>query len=160
MKKSSIAIIILSSCLWSAQPSSGLDNALDISRAGVIAQQTKLDVIAQNIANIDTTQTDSGYPYRRKVAILRPVEYFSKGSRKSLLRGVEVRSIEEDQSSFRKVFDPTHPDADKDGYVYYPNVDLTKEIVEMSRANSSFEANVVVFNTTKQMMQTSLEIGR
>ncbi len=155
-------VFFIFSFSWAATPKpGGLDNALDISRSGVIAQKTKMNIIAENIANVDTTKTETGLPYRRKQAVMRQVEYFYKNYRRNLLGGVEVARIEEDEASdFKKVFDPSHPDADASGFVYYPNVDLTREMVELSRTNGSYEANVVVFNTTKQMMQTSLEIGR
>ena len=157
-----ILFIICFSILLGVTPRpGGLDNALDISRSGVVAQKTKMNIIAENIANVDTTKTETGLPYRRKQAVMRQVEYFYRNYRRNLLGGVEVARISEDTStSFKRVFDPSHPDADASGFVYYPNVDLTREMVELSRTNGSYEANVVVFNTTKQMMQTSLEIGQ
>lgn len=157
-----IFVFILFNLVLAATPKpGGLDNALDISRTGVIAQRTKMNVIAENIANVDTTMTEDGTPYRRKQAVLRQVEYFYRNYRKNLLGGVAVDRIKEDtRTPFKKVYDPSHPDADRAGFVYYPNIDLTKELVELSNTNGSYEANVVVFNTTKQMMQSSLEIGR
>ncbi len=161
--KSYFILSLLISCtlLWSAGTPGGLENALDISTSGVIAQNKKVQVIAQNIANIDSVKTDSGTPYNRKVVILKPAEYFSGGDiNRNILNGVKVDSVQEVKGKYNKVYDPNHPQADKNGYVYYPNVDMTKELLEMTRASDAFETNVIVFNTTKGMMQSSLEIGK
>jgi len=140
----------------------GLDNALDISTSGVITQRMKMEVIAHNIANVDTVRTEQGTPYRKKEVVIRPVEDFSstKLLTGGVLGGVRVSEIKESIGRYNKVYDPEHPDADSEGYVLYPNVNLTTELVEMTNANNAFEANVVVYNTTKAMMQSSLEIGR
>lgn len=160
-KLSVFSLLVISLSFAATPKPGGLDNALDISRSGVIAQRTKMNIIAENIANIDTTKTETGLPYRRKQAVLRQVEYFYRNYRKNMLGGVAVDQIKEDtRNPFKKVYDPNHPDADKAGFVYYPNIDLTKELIQLSNTNGSYEANVVVFNTTKQMMQSSLEIGR
>lgn len=149
-------------CLFAAANPGGLENALDISTSGVIAQTMRMEVIAENVANVDTIRTEKGTPYRKKTAILRPVEYFSASNvQRNLLSGVRVAEIiEEKFTSANRVYDPSHPEANKDGYVYYPNIDITKELVEMTESSGAFEANLTVYNTTKAMMQASLEIGK
>jgi len=129
----------------------GLDSALDISSSALIANSTKMKTHANNIANVDTTQTTSGAPYRRQIAVYRA---------KPNLKGVEISEIVEDPSPLNKVFDPTHPAADPQGFVYYPNVDLASEMIDMDETSSTFQTNVTAFNITKAMMQSSLEIGR
>ncbi len=150
------------SFLVAAPISGGLENALDISKSGVIAQGIRMQVIAENIANVDTLKDETGNPYRPKQAILRPVEYFSgQGLGDNVLNGVAVVSIaEKGNAKHNKVYEPDNPEADNEGYVYYPDVNLTQELVNMTEANGAFETNVVVYNTTKAMMQASLEIGR
>lgn len=157
-----LTLLILLSFLLAAPISGGLENALDISKSGVIAQGMRMQVIAENIANVDTIKDETGNPYRPKQAILRPVEYFSgQGLGDNVLSGVRVAAITEKSNvKHNKVYEPGNPEADKDGYVYYPDVNLTQELVNMTEANNAFETNVVVYNTTKAMMQASLEIGR
>jgi flagellar basal-body rod protein FlgC len=157
-----LAGFILSAGALAATTPGGLENALDISTSGIIAETTRMQVIAENVANIDTVRTEQGTPYRKKTVVVRPVEYFSPTSiQRNVLNGVRVTDIiEEKFVSSNKVYDPNHPEADKDGYVYYPNIDLTKELVEMTESSGAFEANLTVYNTTKAMMQSSLEIGK
>lgn len=160
-----IASLFICSCFAASAKVSpgGLDNALDISTSGIVAERIKAQVIAENIANIDTVKTDNGFPYRRKVVSIKQRENFKRSTKtagKGVLNGVQVKSIKEDMSPFQKIYDPTHPEADQNGYVFYPNVDITKELLDLTEANGAFETNVVVFNTTKGMMQSSLEIGR
>ncbi|MBU0579762.1 MAG: flagellar basal body rod protein FlgC, partial [Candidatus Margulisbacteria bacterium] len=118
-----------------------------------------------NIANVDTTQTASGEAYRKKTVILQAREFLrgqnlAKGTG-GLLGGVQVAEVVEDRNTpLVKVYEPAHPQADANGFVYYPNVNMTEELVEMTQSSGAFETNVVAFNTTKQMMQTALELGR
>jgi len=137
--------------LSSAPAFAGLDDALDISSSAVVANGIKMKVHANNIANVDTTQTTSGLPYRRQIAV-----YHAKPD----LRGVEISHIADDPSPLNKVYDPTHPSADPQGFVYYPNVDLASEMIDLDETSSTFQTNVTAFNITKAMMQSSLEIGR
>ncbi len=146
--------------------------SLDISASGLSAQRLRMDLISQNIANADTTRTENGTPYRRKVAVFEKREgagVFSKylnESSKSLsqgnsnLNGVRVDRITEDTAPFKKVHNPGHPDADEDGYVMMPNVDIMTEMVNMISATRSFEANVAAINSTKSMALKALEIGK
>ena len=157
----SMILLITPGC-WAIGP--GLDNALEISTSAISAQKIKMNVIANNIANVDTTRTEDGGPYRRKTIVIETREFLrGKGLRAAggILGGVQVAEIVEDKETpLTKIYDPSHPQADGNGYVYYPNVNMTEELVDMTEASGAFETNVIVFNTTKQMMQTALELGR
>ncbi len=146
----------------------GYFSALDVSASGLTAQRLRMDTISQNIANANTTRTENGTPYRRKVVEFEEKspstpfsQYLSESSRDRIAgNGVRVSRIVEDQSDFRKVYDPGHPDADVDGYVHMPNVDILTEMVNMISATRSYEANVTAINTTKGMAVKALEIGK
>jgi flagellar basal-body rod protein FlgC len=146
----------------------GLDNALEISTSALTAQKIRMNIIAENIANVDTTKTPSGGPYRRKTAVIQSREFLRGRGLSNALRGtggvlggVQVSAVEEDTTTpLTKVYDPAHPQADKNGFVYYPNVNMTEELVDMTQTSGAFETNVIVFNNTKSMMQTALELGK
>lgn len=144
-------------------------NSMEISASGLTAQRLRMDVISQNIANIDTTRTETGEPYRRRYVVLQ--EAGENGSfsyqmdqagaaSQSAGAGVRVAEIGEDQSAFTMKYDPSDPDADASGYVRMPNVDLAQEMVDMVSAYRSYEASVTAFNSTKDMAVKTLEIGR
>lgn len=138
--------------------------AFRISLSGLTAERFRMDLIADNIANAETTRTESGGPYRRKVVTFQ--ENLNSELNKTTLKydekslGVKIGKIEEDESPLKKVYDPTHPDADKDGYVMMPNVNILNEMVDLIAASRAFEANVTAINAQKQMAQKALEIGR
>jgi len=139
--------------------------SLDISASALTAQSFRMDVISQNIANANTTRTAEGGPYQRKVTVLGQQELsFSSvldaQKADSQVSGVVVVKTEADETPFNLVYDPTHPDANAEGYVEMPNIDLVKEYVDMISASRSYEANVTVMNATKQMVLKALEIGR
>lgn len=145
----------------------GIFSSLDISASGLTAERLRMDVISQNIANVNTTRTSSGGPYRRKLVLFKEIQNINnfndileraKGSFSGF--GVEVTGIVDDQTPFRKVYDPGNPDADKSGYVSLPNVNIVSEMVDMISATRAYEANVTAFNATKSMFQKSLEIGK
>ena len=133
----------------------------EISSSGLYAQRKRLDVIASNLANLETTRTKNGGPYRRKMVVMstKPVEGFDEVL-SSRLEGVKIDDIVEDDAPFMKVYNPGHPDADEQGYVLKPNVDLIVEITNMLVAKRNFEANVTAVRSTKQMALKALEIGR
>ena len=135
--------------------------SLDISVSGLYAQRKRMDVIASNLANIETTRSRKGGPYRRKMVVMstRPAQDFNKVLA-SQAEGVKIDDIVEDKSPFRKVYNPGHPDADKQGYLLKPNVDLVVEITNMLIARRAFEANIAAIKSTKQMALKALEIGR
>lgn len=139
--------------------------ALNISGSGLTTQKMRMDIIAQNIANAQVTKTANGGPYRRKMAVLTSIE---GGSFKDTLNrtiglkteGVQVKRIVEDQSPFVPVYDPTHPDADAEGYVMLPNVNTAQEMIDMLGASRAYESNVTAFNALKSMALKALEIGK
>lgn len=142
-------------------------NSIDISASGLTAQRLRLDVISQNIANVNTTRTQSGGPYRRKAVIFedknehQPFAQVLANSRQAQAKGgVRVSRIEEDASPFIMNYDPGHPDADEEGYVAMPNVNIVSEMVNMISASRSYEANVTAMNAAKSMAVKALEIGR
>lgn len=146
----------------------GIFDSIDISASGLTAQRLRMDVIAKNIANANTTRTDTGLPYRRQVVVFRehskPLPfsaYLTEQSRKLFLGGgVKVTAIKEDKTPYKRVYDPGHPDADRDGYVLMPNVDVVTEMVNMISATRAYEANITALNATKGMALKALEIGR
>jgi flagellar basal-body rod protein FlgC len=145
----------------------GLLSAMDISASGLNAQRRRLEVISSNLANANTTRTVEGGPYRRKDLVFEsaPVnESFSTNLDSAMERpgqsGVEVSAIYEDEAPFIKKYDPSHPDADAEGFILMPNVNPIEEMVNMISATRSFEASVQSINTIKEIARKSLEIGR
>lgn len=139
-------------------------NNMRISASGLSAERLRIDTIASNIVNSRSTRGKNGQPYRRKVAIFQ--ENLTKeinkqtGKREETLNGVKAIGIEEDQSEFRRVYEPSHPDADENGYVLMPNVNILNEMADMMAATRSYEANVDAINSSKSMFMKALEIGR
>lgn len=144
----------------------GLFKSINISATGLSAERLRMDIISKNISNANTTRTSSGTPYRRQVPIFREASpSFSDSLDKAIKsntvgNGVEVSAIKEDKSPFKRIYDPGHPDADDNGYVQMPNVDIVTEMVNMISATRAYEANVTVMNSTKNMALKALEIGR
>ncbi|NLM37200.1 MAG: flagellar basal body rod protein FlgC [Firmicutes bacterium] len=132
--------------------------AMDVNASALGAQRLRLDLISANIANANTTRTPEGGPYRRKVPVF--AENLRTAEGKHGLSGVKVVAISDDQSPFRSVYDPTHPDANADGYVLYPNVNIVNEMVNLMEAGRAYEANVTAFNLSKEVFKAALSIGR
>ena len=130
-------------------------DALDMGASGLKAQRVRLDTIAENILNVNTTRNARGekVPYRRRFAILA-----SGMGGDSSRPGVHVDAIKSDQAPFQKRYEPGHPDADADGYVLYPNIDLSIEYVNALEASRAYEANVNMMDVTKAMMNASLRL--
>jgi len=137
----------------------GFLSSIDISGSALTAQRLRMDVISENIANAETTVTDSGEPYRRKVCTLCERTSFSSVLGDAVGSGVMVSEIVEDTSDFELEYDPDNPLADEDGYVKMPNVDEVEEIIDLMEATRSYEANVTAMNATKSMAAKALEIG-
>ncbi len=129
---------------------------LNISVSAMLAQKVRLNTIASNLANIETTRTPEGGPYRRKDVVFQSVLMDEERD----LEGVTVAGVVEDPSPFKVVYDPSHPDADERGYVLLPNVNMVEEMVNMLLTTRAFEANVNAFNITKAMYLKALELGR
>ncbi len=140
-------------------------SSFDISGSGMTAQKFRLDMVSQNIANAQVTRTESGEPYRRKMVVLRSSKM---GAFQDILdsklkvqkRGVQVEAVLDDPSALVPVYDPSHPDANDDGYVIYPNVNTAQEMVDALGASRAYEANVTAFNATKSIVMKALEIGK
>jgi flagellar basal-body rod protein FlgC len=130
-------------------------DALRISGSGMTAERLRMDVIASNIANAQTTRDVDGEPYRRRQVVLRPGTGFD-----AVLRGVEVAAIQEDPRPPRRVYDPGHPDADADGYVSLPNISPITEMVDLIGSSRAYEANVTALNQAKQMFTRTLDLLR
>lgn len=137
-------------------------DTLRISASGLTAQRVRLQAISSNMANARSTRsTEEGTPYRRQMPVFQAVEANSFGSELAQqLSRVEVVDVEKSQAPFRQVFDPGHPDADEDGYVLYPNVDILHEMVDLMNTSRTYEANTNVTETTYKMANQALEIGR
>ena len=131
-------------------------SAIEIAVSGLKAQRMRMNVIANNIANIHTTRTPEGGAFRRQLAVFRGNQLNPFiGSRRF---GVEVPRLESDPSPFRMVYEPNHPDTNADGYVAYPNISLAVEMVNLVSAQRAYEANVSVIVSGKRMTQKALEI--
>lgn len=151
-------------------------DTLRVGASGLVAQRTRLDTISNNIANAETTRTAEGGPYKRQDVIfqakmnpsttpepIRKIQArFNSNYQENevALGGVEIAQITTDQEEGALVYDPTHPDADENGYVRYPNVNLVVEMTNMISASRSYEANLSLIDTAKRMAQRALEIGR
>lgn len=145
----------------------GIFNSLNVSATGLTAERLRMDIISKNIANAETTRTSAGTPYRRQLPIFR--EKVSQINFDDVLNGeignagsaggVEVVSIEEDQTDFKKLYNPGHPDANEEGYVMMPNVEIVTEMINLISAQRAYDANVTAINDSKNMMQRALEIG-
>lgn len=138
--------------------------AMDVSATGMTAQQVRSDIIAQNLANVNTTRDAKGRAYKRKTVVFEEKSFPTFDESLSFAtghtgKGVKVTQIVEDESDGKMVYDPSHPDADEDGYVTYPNVNTVTEMTNMIDATRAYEANVTVLNSTKGMALKALEIG-
>lgn len=143
-------------------------SAFNINASGLTAQRYRMDVISANVANANTTRTEDGTPYRRKV-----VTFAEKGGQTPFGRvlghasagysgsGVKVDKVSEDTwTDMKKVYDPSHPDADEDGYVTYPNVNIVAEMTNLIDASRAYEANSTAFSASKSMALKGLELNR
>lgn len=140
--------------------------ALDIGASGLSAERTSINIISMNLANVNTTRTPEGGPYRRKSVQLVATEVdspFSKQMQTALdkeLRGVRVQNVATDTRPFKMVYEPGHPDADADGMVKYPDINVVEEMVNLMTAQRGYEANVTTMETVKAMYNKALEIGK
>ena len=151
-------------------------SSLNIAGSGLTAEKTRLNIISENISNMDTTRTENGGPYTRKLTVFQSTEKadFSSilgvklsqasgglviGSGSNPGAGVRVRAIIDDESDYKKVYEPDNPDADEQGYVLYPNVDLIKETTDAMAATRAYQANITSLNAIKDMASYALRIG-
>ena len=140
-------------------------SSMSISGSALSATRLRMDVITENVANINTTRTEDGGPYRRKFVVFQErtndrnfASFFNRA--RKMPGGVRVVHIGRDMSEFKLDFDPNHPDADEDGYVRLRNVEVVQEMVDMMSAFRAYEANVTALNVFKDMATKTLEIGR
>lgn len=149
-------------------------SSMNISGSGLLAQQLRLDVISENVTNMNTTRTEGGGPYRRKMVVFqaqpgrddfRTALAASRGiaignAGYATAGGVRVTEIIEDPSDLKLAYDPSHPDANEEGYVEMPNVDLVQEITDAMAATQAYSANVTALNAVKAVVNKAMEIGR
>ena len=149
-------------------------STINIIGSGITAQHLRLDVISENVTNINTTRTEDGGPYRRKMVVFQAQNATRDAFRVAMDRargmvsnapfetsgGVRVVEIVEDPSDFKLKYDPTDPDANGEGYVELPNVDLVKEITDAMAASQAYSADVTAFNVLKSVISSGMEIGR
>jgi flagellar basal-body rod protein FlgC len=151
----------------------GLFDAIDASGSGLSAERLRMDVTAENLANAETTKGADGNPYRRKEVVLQTAAGGSSSFASVLssmqggsatgaraANGVKVSGIVEDQSALKRVYDPGHPDADKDGYVTMPNVNTVTEMTDLISSSRAYEANVTAMQTAKTMFSKTLDLLR
>ena len=141
--------------------------AFNISATGMTAQRFRTDIIAENIANVNTTSTESGDPYRRKVVTfvekgVTPFsEYYSASRNRAVGNGVKISKVSEDyETDFIMEYDPANPDADENGYVSYPNVNTVTEMTNLIDATRAYEANATAFEASKNLALTGLSVGK
>lgn len=143
-------------------------SSFDINASGMTAQRYRMDIISENVANANTTRTADGTPYRRKVVTFQEREGqtpFSRVMNKARDnysgKGVKATKVSEDTwSEMKKVYDPAHPDADDNGYVWYPNVNIISEMTDMIDASRAYEANATAFTASKSIALKGLELSR
>ncbi len=140
--------------------------ALDIGASALSADRTYLNIISMNLANVKTTRTEEGGPYRRKSVVMAAVDVddsFSKQMQSALdreLKGVRVMDIVADERPMRQVYEPGHPDANAEGLVSYPDINVVEEMAHMMTVQRNYEANVATIDTVKTMYMKALEINR
>ncbi|MBS4207629.1 flagellar basal body rod protein FlgC [Bacillus sp. FJAT-50079] len=148
-------------------------HSMNITSSALTANRLRMDVISSNMANVDTTRgsyvNGEWQPYTRKMVVMQPKESsfssifqsaLSTNTSTNNLQGVKVSRIIEDETPYRLVYDPDHPDANEEGYVQMPNVDPLREMVDLISATRSYEANVTVLNASKSMYMKAMEIGK
>lgn len=150
---------------------SGFLSSLNITGSALTAERFRMNIITQNLANINNTRTAEGTPYRRKQVVFeeRPMNFAGAldtaarrlaGSGQTVNGGVRAARVVESQEDFVPVYDPQHPHADENGYVYMPNVDRAEETVDLMAASNAYNANITALNIVKSMTMKALELGR
>lgn len=144
-----------------------LFQAFNISASGMTAERFRTDIIAQNIANVHTTKTENGTPYRRKIVTFAEKDvttfsqYYSASKNAAIGNGVKVAKVKEDmETDLIMEYDPSNPDADENGYVSYPNVNVVTEMTNLINSTRAYEANATAFDASKNMALTGLSIGQ
>lgn len=146
----------------------GLFDAIGSSASGMQAERVRMDVVSENLANAETTKAADGQPYRRKEVVFQEAgaqgtsfaSILAGASAGAPTHGVKVAGIVEDSSPLKRIYDPGHPDADKDGYVTMPNVNTVTEMTDLISSSRSYEANVTAMQTAKTMFSKTLDLLR
>ncbi len=146
----------------------GMFDSFDINASGMTAQRFRMDIISQNVANANTTRTQDGSPYVRKVVTFTEKDsqtpfhhVLNRETDRYSGKGVKINGVYEDrESQMNMVYDPSHPDADENGYVTYPNVNIIEEMTNLIDASRSYEANATAFNASKTIAMAGLNIGK
>ena len=145
----------------------GLFQSFNISASGMTAERFRTDIIAQNIANVNSTGNANNEPYRRKIVTFSEKkvtpfsEYYSHSRNELTGNGVKVSKVTEDyETEFKAEYDPSHPDADENGYVSYPNVNIVTEMTNLIDASRGYEANATAFEASKAIAQAGIQIGK
>lgn len=131
-------------------------NSMEVSASGLTAQRTRMNIASSNLANVSTTRTEDGGPYKRRDVVLES----TPGAPGTGVYGVEVADIKEDAAPPRMEYDPGHPDADAKGYVAYPNVNMVEEMVDMITASRAYEAGITALGTAVSLAERAISIGR
>jgi flagellar basal-body rod protein FlgC len=141
---------------------STLHAALSASASALAVERTRLEVAASNLANAESTRGADGKPYRRRDVVLESAsaDSFDQVLGRANAVGVRVAAIVEDQSDFKRRYDPSHPDADAQGFVAMPNVDVPEEMVDMMTASRAYQANLTAINLIRDLISKSLELGK
>jgi flagellar basal-body rod protein FlgC len=141
---------------------STMNAAINASASALKAERTRIEVAISNMANAESTRSANGEPYRRRDVVLTPdrVQSFDGALGKATATGVRVAAIVEDQGDFVRRYEPSHPDADKDGFVSLPNVDQPQEMVDMLSAARAYQANLTAIGLIKDLVHKALELGR
>jgi flagellar basal-body rod protein FlgC len=137
-----------------------LISGIDISASALNAQKTRLDIVAQNIANAQTTRGPDGLPYQRKLVSFETELIRQTGGTGTGLQSVKVGTVTNDKTPGERIYDPQHPDAGADGYVQMPNVKMAYEMIDLMTASRAYEANLSVVKNARQMAMRALEIGK
>lgn len=132
--------------------------SVDIVGSALTAERYRTDVILQNISNAKTLETESGEPYRRKQVVFEERPLTFQQALEGAKGGVQISEVVESDREFTKVYDPDHPKADEEGYVEYPNVDTTEEMIDLMEASNAYDANLTVFSLLKAMINKALEM--
>ncbi|SDB10579.1 flagellar basal body rod protein FlgC [Eubacterium oxidoreducens] len=141
--------------------------AFNINASGMTAERFRTDIISENIANVNTTSTEDGTPYTRKVVTFQEKgasadfrEVLRRNTNDFIGNGVKVTSVQDDtETEYKMEYDPSNPDADENGYVTYPNVNIVTEMTNLIDASRAYEANATAFEASKSMAQRGLSIG-
>lgn len=139
-------------------------NAMKINASGLTLERLKIDTISSNIANVNTTRTTEGGPYKRKEVLFEEMvsKSYNAATKKEerISKGVKVTQIYEEQSNLQRVYQPEHPDADLEGYVTMPNVNLLDEMVSLMEAQRTYEANATALKASKSILNKAIEISK